>query len=61
MKMVETISIMAEVSHPFHGWIYGAAQRFSSGVLQESLKHAIPHYLVRGTALLPFRMSNKKQ
>ena len=34
-------------------------QLFSTGVLQEFLKHAIPDYLVRGTYLVSVRLSNK--
>ena len=40
---------------------YPLWQRFSSGVPQEVLKHAIPHYLVRGTALFSLRPSNRKE
>ena len=34
-------------------------QWFSTGVLQEFLKHAIPDYLVRGTDLFSFQLSYK--
>lgn len=36
------------------------AQRFSTGVPQEFLKHAIPNYLVRGMDLFSFRWSKKE-
>ena len=35
-------------------------KQFSTGVLQEFLKHAISDYLVKGTDLFFFRLSNKK-
>ena len=35
-------------------------QRFLTSVPQEFLKHAIPDDLVRGTDLLPLRLSNKQ-
>ena len=35
-------------------------QQFSTGVLQEFLRHAIPDSLVRGTDLFLFSLSNKK-
>ena len=35
-------------------------QQFSTGVLQEFLKHAISDYLVRDTDLFSLRLSNKK-
>ena len=35
-------------------------QRFSNGVPQEFLKYAIPDYLIGGTDLFSFRLSNKK-
>ena len=34
-------------------------QQFSTGVLQEFLKHAIPDCVVRGTDLFSLRLSNK--
>ena len=39
---------------------YGVEQRFSTGVPQEFLEHAIPGYLVRVTVLFFLRWSNKK-
>ena len=35
-------------------------QRFSTGVLQEFLKHSMPDYSVKGPDLFFFRVSNKK-
>ena len=39
---------------------YDPEQRFSTGVPEEFLKHAISDYLVRGTDLFSFRLSSKK-
>ena len=35
-------------------------QRFSTGVPQEFLKHAVPDYLARGTNLFSLRLSKEK-
>ena len=35
-------------------------QQFSTGVLEQLLKHAIADYVVRGTDLFSLRLSNKK-
>ena len=35
-------------------------QRFSTSLPQKMLKHAVPDYLVRGTDLFSFTLSNKK-
>ena len=39
---------------------FSVRQRFSTSVLQEFLKHAIPDYLVWGTDLFSLRLLNKK-
>ena len=40
---------------------YQVRQRFSTGVPQEFLKHAVPDYLVKGTDLFSLRLSNLKK
>ena len=35
-------------------------EQFSTSVPQEFFKHAMPDYLIRGTDLFSFRLSNKK-
>ena len=48
----------------FYVWLIHEAenafnQQFSTGILQEFLKHAVPDYLVRSADLFPLRLSNK--
>ena len=46
-------------SRHWRGWGPSLGQRFSTGVLQKILKHAILGYLVRGIDLFFLKLSNK--